>query len=166
MNITISIPPNIPRIIRYTPRPVPYPQLPKLAIDTPSVALPAMTQHVLRSGTHYSHNTEYVPRKQGLYLAFNQCYREYVQRNAIAEESRKRLEEIKVSGSDFDKIVVQRELPGKIELWAGRVVFNVYTHFPHGTVITWLARRIDNQDVNEIFLSGTGVRKILFSGPS
>jgi hypothetical protein len=125
-----------------------------------------MTQHVLRSGTHYSHNTVYVPRKQGLYLAFNQCYREYVQRNAIAEESRKRLEEINVSGSDFDKIVVQRELPGKIELWGGRIVFNVYTPLPHGTVITWLVRQIDTQDIAEIFHSGTGVRKILFSRPS
>lgn len=166
MNITISIPPNIPRIIPYIPRPVRCPPPLNLVIGPSSVNLPAMTQHVLRSGTRYTHDTEYMPRKHRLYLAFNQCYREYVQRKVIPEASRKRLDEIKVSGFDFDKLVVQRELPGKIELWDGRVVFNVSTLFPHATAITWVARHIDMQDVNEMFDSGTGARKIHFSRPS
>jgi hypothetical protein len=80
--------------------------------------LPAIHQHQPRAGTQYSHE---------LYLAFQQCYRAYINRQAISEESQRTLEAIKVSGCDFDELVVQPGLNGKIELLDGQVVFNVFT---------------------------------------
>ena len=68
------------------------------------------------------------------------------------------MEAIRVSSDEFDDLVVKKDLGGKIELIHGTIVFNVFTVFPHGTAITWLSRHVDNQDINELFNSGTRVR--------
>jgi len=162
-SITVSIPPNPPRSVKHVPRR--QTQLaqtvsqPSCTLIQPTVRLPA--SHVLRSGTQYQygHLVEYRRRNQALYKTFRKCYQEYIANKTLDAASKKELDAIRVSSEEFDELVVKKELRGKIELIRGTIVFNVWTVFPHGTVITWLSRHVDNQDTNELFDSGTGVRK-------
>jgi hypothetical protein len=167
-SITVSIPPNPPRSVKHVPRR--QTQLaqtvsqPSSALIQPTVRLPA--SHVLRSGTQYSHLVEYRRRNQALYKAFRKCYQQYIINKTLDAASKKELDAIRVSSEEFDKLVVKKELGGKIELIHGTIVFNVWTVFPHGAAITWLSRHVDNQDTNELFDSGTGVRKTCLFRPS
>jgi hypothetical protein len=112
------------------------------------------------------HLVEYRQRNKALYKAFRKCYQQYITNKTLDAASKKELNAIRVSSEEFDELVVKKELGGKIELIHSTIVFNVWTVFPHGAAITWLSRHVDNQDSNELFDSGTGVRKTCLFRPS
>jgi hypothetical protein len=104
----------------------------------------------------------YRPRHQSLLNAFWGVYRPFSQGKAIPGDARERLDSFRVSGDEFSRMVVDKELEHSrfIYLEDNKIIFDECTDPPHGEIIIEVMMQIGMQDRawGNLFSAGTGNR--------
>ena len=133
----------------------------------PSTLIFAPSVHTLRSNRQYSNQESYRPRHQSLLNAFWDVYRPFSQGKAIPVDARERLDSFSVSGDEFGRMVIDKELEYSrfIYLEDGKIIFDECTDPPHGEIINEVTIQIGVQDRagGHLFSGATGNRTSLIT---